>query len=159
MTTKRKPRRHSVKNPSLKKNYNSKIRQEYLDLDYVHKLDDKKKSCRLPDGTMVTELEYMAIFMKEWNSAGVGKQSEAENNKFHRTAKEVKECTDRNNHRNADEYGRAKAQGLVHKQDYETLKEFIEKTQPINPNSTEDSLIEFLDSAKELGKSGNDTKK
>jgi len=142
---KKKSRRSGVKNASLKKAYNSRIRQEYIDMDYIDKLDDTKKNCKLPDGTMVTELEYIAIFMKEWNSGGVGKQKEAKKNKFHRTAKEVKACTDRTNMRNRDQYGMAKAQNMVFKNDYEFLKEFIEKEKVVSSNYVEDALIDVLD--------------
>ena len=114
-------------------------------MDYIDKLDDTKKNCKLPDGTMVTELEYMAIFMKEWNSGGVGKQKEAKKNKLHRTAKEVKDCTDRTNRRNRDQYGMAKAQNMVFKNDYEFLKEFIEKEKVVSSNYVEDALIDVLD--------------
>jgi hypothetical protein len=148
--SKKKPLRNQIKYPSLVRKYNSRIRQEYLDADYLDKLDDSKKNVKLPDGTMVSELEYYALFMKEWNNAGVGKQSEAEKNKLHRTAKDVKDCTDRNNKRNHDQYARAKKDGLVHKVDYETLKEWIEKTQAVNGNLAEESIIEFIDAKKKL---------
>jgi len=100
-------KRKNVKHASLKKRYNSRIRQEYLDMDYIDQLDDTKKNCELPDGTMVTEMEYMSLFMKEWNNASIAEDSvkdktdeAAKENKFHRTSKEAKTCTDRNNERN-----------------------------------------------------------
>lgn len=102
-------------------------------MDYVHKLSEE-------------EATWLNDFMNEWNNAAVGKQSEAENNRFHKTAKEVKDCTDRNNHRNQDVYGRAKAQNRVHELDYETLKEFVEKKQKrSHTNLVEDMMIELLD--------------
>lgn len=143
---KQKPRRSRVPNASLKKGYNSKIRQEFIDQDYLHKLSEK-------------ELKFLDDFMSEWNNASVGKQSEAENNRFHKTAKEVKECTDRNNNRNNDVYGIAKARNLVSKQDYSALKDFIENKEPVNNNFVEDALIDFLDNAEDLKKSTDDTKK
>ena len=146
-------RRQKIKNASLNKKYNSRIRQEYIDMDYIHKLDDTIKNCKLEDGTMVTQLEYMALFMKEWNSGGVGKQAEANQNKFHRTAKEVKACTDRTNQRNRDEYGIAKARNLLHKLDYDSLKEIIEKERTVNQNYVEDAMIEYLDNSKKANDS------
>lgn len=153
----KKLRRDQVKYPSLVKKYNSRIRQEYLDLDYIDQLDDTKKNCKLPDGTMVTEMEYMALFMKEWNAAGVGKQSEAEQNAFHRTAQEVKDCTDRNNARNWDLYGnlRNKVDVKIPKLlDYEELVNHSDPdkalenqlSKEIDPRRIEDSYIEFLES-------------
>lgn len=147
MNEKKPPRRKSVKNPALNKKYNSRIRQEYIDQDYLHKLSEE-------------ELKYLNDFMSEWNNAAVGKQSEAEKNKFHKTAKEVKDCTDRNNKRNSDEYGVAKARNLVHKLDYETLKEFIENSEnKLNYNYVEDAMIDLLDDVKQLKKGINNTKK
>lgn len=146
-----------VQDKYFKKQYNSKIRQEYTDLDYIHKLDNTKKNCKLPDGTMVTEFEYMNIFMKEWNNADVGKQSEAKKNKFHRTAEEVKDCTDRNNSRNRDEYGIAKANNLVSKLEQTALGHVIDTTQAINPDKIENALIELLDQSKKLTKTSSNS--
>lgn len=156
---KAKNRRQNVPHASLKKEYNSKIRQEYIDLDYVDKLDNTKKNCKLPTGEMVTELEYMSLFMKEWNSGGVSKQSEAEKNKFHRTAEEVKTSTDRTNERNRDQYGLAKARNLMIKMDHGALNEIIEKERVINTNYVEDALIDYLDESKELNESTDDSDK
>lgn len=149
MKRKKKSQRSNIKNASIKKHYNSKIRQEYLDADYLDKLDNKIKSCKLPDGTKVTELEYYALFMKEWNNAEVGKQSKAKKNKFHRTAKDVKSCTDRNNARNRDQYGRAKAMNAMQPLEHELLKNFMENKRQANPESIEDALIDIIDLSKE----------
>lgn len=142
---KKKPPRSSVKYPSLVPRYNSRIRQEYLDADYLDKLDDTIKNVKLPDGTMVTQLGYYAVFMSEWNNAGVGSQKRPKQNKLHRTKKEVKDCTDRNNIRNNDVYGIAKKDGKTFKVDYETLKEYIEKKQIYTVNNVENAFIDYLD--------------
>jgi hypothetical protein len=152
-------KRSKTKNASLKKHLNSRVRQEYIDQDYIHKLDDKKRTHKLPDGTLVTELEWMSTFMKEWNSGGVGRQKDASDNKIHRTAKEVKTCTDRTNSRNRDQYGRAKAHKQIIKMDSEVLKDFIDRENAVNYNYIEDVIIEALDYGKKLGKSGNNSKK
>ena len=150
MSEKRKTKRSKVKHAALIPRYNSRIRQEYMDMDYIHKLDDTKEVCELPDGRKVTEKEFMSLFMKEWNNAGVAKQSEAETNVFHRTVKEVKECTDRNNFRNRDVYGRAKAQNRMNKLTYEVLTELeINKDGVENHNYVEDEMVDRLDSQEE----------
>jgi len=141
-------RHNNTKDASLKKGYNTRIRQEYIDLDYADKLDDTKKTCKLPNGKMVTELEYMSLFMKEWNNGNVGKQKDAKKNAFQRTAKDVKDCTDRTNARNRDQYGIAKARNLVHKVEATYLKEVVDSNRDINPDQVEDAMIEFLDQAK-----------
>ena len=107
---------------------------------------------------MVTELEYMEIFMKEWNNGEVGKQSTAKRNKLHRTAKKVKDCTDRTNQRNRDIYSIAKARNLVFQMDYESLKEFIEKEKVINTNYIEDNMIDILDEMKKTSYPSSDSK-
>lgn len=147
--SKSKKQSKDIQNRYFKNQYNSKIRQEYTDLDYIDKLDNTKKNVRLPDGTMVTEFEYMNIFMKEWNNADVSKQSEAKKNKLHRTAKEVKDCTDRNNARNRDVYGQARASNTLHKTEHHTLTKYMEKNRNVNEvNYVEDAMIDVLDKAK-----------
>lgn len=152
-------KRSKTKNASLKKQYNSRVRQEYIDQDYLHELDDKVKKHKLPDGTMVTELEWISVFMKEWNSGGVGKQKDAANNKIHRTAKEVKSCTDRTNQRNRDQYGRAKAHKQIIKMDSEVLKDFVDRETAVNYNYVEEAMVEALDHSEKLNKTRNNTKK
>lgn len=158
MNERKKPRRAQVKHASLKPKYNSRIRQEFLDADYIDQLDDTIKNCKLPNGEMVTELHYLSLFMEEWNNASVGKQSEAEKNVFHRTAEEVKDCTDRNNKRNGDLYGR-----LRNKADRNNNKRLIsyeamvnttdptkslenELSKDVNPQTMENAYIDFLES-------------
>lgn len=160
--TETKTRREQIEHASLKPSYNSRIRQEYIDQDYTDKLDDTVKNCKLPNGEMVTELEYLSLFMEEWNNGSVGAQADAEQNNFHRTAEEVKECTDRNNHRNADLYGilRNKADRKNNKKllSYEALTSTTmdssnhnsrmedELSKDINPASMEEAYVNFLES-------------
>lgn len=152
-----KRKRSRVENASLIKSYNSMVRQEYIDLDYINKLNSKDKTCKLPNGSFVTELEYMSIFMAEWNNGEVSKQSEAKKNKFHRTAKEVKDCTDRNNSRNRDSYGITQAKRLLTHSDPAYMNDLIDDNRNINTDNVEDSIIEFLDEAKKTSNSSQDT--
>lgn len=147
-------KRSRVSDASLVKNYNSKIRQEYLDLDYINKLDETTKNVKLPDGTMVTEKEYMSIFMAEWNNAQVGSQKNAKKNKLHRTKKLVKELTDQNNKRNNDIFGVKKAtQQLV----YSTYPMADIENDPVSTNYTEDTMIDLLDNMVKLSDTSDDT--
>lgn len=152
-------KRSKTKNASLKKQYNSRVRQEYIDQDYLHKLDDTKRTYKLPDGTLVTELEWISTFMKEWNSGGVGRQKNAKDNKIHRTAKEVKNCTDRTNSRNRDQYGRAKAHKQIIKMDSEVLKDFIDREASVSYNYVEEAIVEVLDQRKKTSKSSGESNK
>jgi hypothetical protein len=145
------------KHASLTKKNNSRIRQEYIDLDYVNELDDTVSNCELPNGDMVTEKEYMSLFMKEWNNAGVGKQEDAKDNVFHRTAKEVKDCTDRNNSRNRCTYSQFKAMGRVIHGENAVLHELNENSKMQASNSTEDALIDIIDGLNESRDSDDDS--
>lgn len=156
--SKKKPRRSKIKYPALERRMNTRIRQEYTDLDYVDKLDDTEKKHELPDGTKVTEKEWMNYFMKEWNNGSIAKDSikdktgeAAKKNKFHRTPQEAKQCTDRNNSRNNDVYGVAKARNRINDTD---IVDFESRAKYHN---TEDDIIELLDYIKESSESTDNT--
>ena len=153
-----KPKRNKIKHASLIPKYNSKIRQEYIDMDYIDKLDDTVKNCKLPNGRKVTEKEYMSIFMKEWNNAGVGKQDEARKNSFERSKKRVKESTDRNNMRNNDTWGKMRAQGRGYLHTDKQLENQLDLNREAQGiNSVEDAMIEALDNAKEFADTTDDS--
>jgi len=136
----RKKRKKENKNlKTLQKKSTKLIRQEYLDYDYLDKLNQE-------------ELEWLADFNAEYLNANVGKQSEAKKNRFHTTPELVKDCTDRNNHRNACIYGKAKARNNLIELD---IYEQIEETE--NSSNTEDCLIELLDYTKKLKKTNKNT--
>ena len=50
---------------SRKDNISKGVRQEFDDIDYWHKLDNKKPVFQLKDGTWLTEYEYLKKFMHE----------------------------------------------------------------------------------------------
>lgn len=152
-----KPKRDKIKHASLNPKYNSKIRQEYIDMDYIDKLDDTIKNCKLPNGKKVTEKEYMSIFMSEWNNAGVGKQENARSNAFERSKKRVKESTDRNNQRNNDTWGKMRAQGMGYLHTDKQLETQLNLNRELNGlNTVEDAMIDALDNAKELADTADD---
>lgn len=144
----KKQKRKKVKYPSLDPFMNTRIRQEYTDLDYIDELDDTKKTHKLPNGKMVTEMEWMAIFMDEWNNAAVPKQEEAKKGKLHRSKKRIKECTDRNNLRNNDVYGVAKARNRAHHRELATLNKIIEENNQTGSINVEDAMIDVIDKEK-----------
>lgn len=153
---KKSTRRSKIKQASLKPRFNSRIRQEYIDIDYIDDLDDTEANVKLPSGEMVTEREYMHRFMREWNNASVPKQSEPNKADLHRSKEEIKDCTDRNNRRNNDLYGQMKAQGKMMKQDLFQITNVIDDMESFNRNETEDTLIEIL-STKDLNESDDNT--
>ena len=160
-----KNKRKNMPHASLIKRVNSRIRQEYLDMDYLDKLDDTVKNCEYPDGTPCTELEYMSSFMSEWNNASIASGSvkdktgeKAKENKFHRTPEEAKTCTDRNNARNRCMLSNAKAQNMVHKEDYAIIVNWLEEKEPISNNYVEEAMVRTLDEVEKLRKAAKKTK-
>lgn len=139
----KKTRRSKVKNAALVKKYNSKIRQEYLDQDYLDQLNPE-------------ELKWLNDFMAEYNNASVGKQKDkGKNNRFHKSKKLVKDCTDRNNARNRCIHGLAKAGYVLDSVPSYELSDYIDDIEKIH--KTEDVLNELIDLKREyLGKSEDD---
>lgn len=124
-TTKTKKRR--PKDASLLPMYNPEIRQEYLDYDYLSKLSEE-------------EYEWLAAFTHEYNCAN---RNHEYKKIFKRNKEARKEHTDRNNQRNRDMYGKARAKrSLVHIQN-DTLEPlenaYLEQRNP------EDALIQMID--------------
>lgn len=138
---KKKTKRSQVKYPSLEKHYNSRVRQEYLDYDYVNELSEEEK-------------QFLEDFNKEYYNASVGKQvDEGKNNRFTKGKDAVKAAQDANNARNACLYGRAKAHGTMSKYDVKAVQEFIEDKRVPSTNNIEDALIDYLDYSQELSDS------
>lgn len=101
ITTKKRKKtpRNKVKHPGLKKQYNSKIKQEYIDFDYTRNLTEEEK-------------QWLSDFSEEYYGANLDFKN-LDNNRFHKTKVDKKACTDRNNARNRCIYGIAKATNRV----------------------------------------------
>ena len=111
----------------MKSRYNSKIRQEYLDYDYVDKLNDEEK-------------EWLNNFTAEWNNANYNHSGDIVDGSVKGDASR-KANYDRNNARNRCIYGIAKAKGAL--RDVSNLTDIIEGKQ--YDGDTEDHLIDLLD--------------
>lgn len=120
-----KKRRSKVKHLGLNNKYHSKIKQEYMDSDYVSKLSEEEK-------------QFLNDFNEEYYNANLDYKN-LENNRFNKTKKDKKDCTDRNNARNRCVYGISKVSGK--------LDEEAAAKQGGSEN-VEDALINFLDSKK-----------
>jgi hypothetical protein len=116
--------RNKVKHPGLKKQYNSRIKQEYLDCDYVNQLSEEEK-------------DFLSDFNEEYYGANLD-YKDLENNRFHKTQADKKACTDRNNARNRCLYGNVKASGR-------TVDVVVETKEEASAN-IEDALIDYIDS-------------
>lgn len=115
-------KRDTVRYPGLVKSVNSKVRQEYIDQDYINKLSDKEKK-----------------FLSDFNEEYYGGNFQHSGKKLHKK-KERKDCYNRNNARNRCLYGIAKAGGKV-------IDNIVKKEESYE---IEEEIIENLDSDKDL---------
>lgn len=125
-------------------------------MDYLDQLDDTKPVYEMPDGTMVTELEFMAIFMAEDNNANFKHKGP----KLITDPEERKKVYNKNNARNRCTYGITKARNLMLPKTHEELQGLIEsEASGATINYVEDAMIDFLEDINDLSDSSNDTDK
>lgn len=92
-----KSRRDGVKYPGLEGRFFSRVKQEYHDIDYAHKLNEKEKA-------------WMNSFMEE----DLGANFDHRGKKIYKNSNPKRKASyRRNNYRNLDMYGQAKVQGKV----------------------------------------------
>ena len=134
----KKTRRSEVKYPALDSDFMPKVRQEYFDLDYIDQLDDTEKNVALPDGTMVTEKEWMNKFMNEELNASF----KNDGTDLAQTKEEKRRAYSKNNARNRCLYGVTKINGLLQNED---VPIFNDNNDISNYELTEDAMIADLD--------------
>lgn len=130
---KRKTKRSQLEFPGLVKGATSRIRQEYLDQDYIDRLSPQDK-------------DWLNRFNEEWLGANFKHPGDT----IHKTDAARKEIYNRNNARNRDLLGQLKAQNKL--MNSEVVKEMLEKeelTQNVTPDDIENVLIEFIDKMNE----------
>lgn len=127
MSDQEKKRRSKVKYPALTKKYNSRIRQEYLDQDYLDELSPE-------------EMTWLNQFMEEYNNSSFKNDGSNIDN----SAEGRKAAYDRTNARNRCLYGRLKLNNATDKVvDYEEVIHALDEQQVIN--NVEDSYIEYME--------------
>lgn len=129
----KKTKRSQLEFPGLVKGATSRIRQEYLDQDYIDQLSPEEK-------------DWLNRFNEEW----LGANFKHPGKKIHKGDAARKEIYNRNNARNRDLLGQARAQNKL--MNSEVVKEMLEKeelTQNVNPDDIENALIEYIDKKKE----------
>lgn len=140
---KKKTKKRRPEYAALNPRYISKIKQEYLDIDYTQQLNDKEK-------------KWLNDFMAEHLNAEVPAQRDAKKSRFHKSKKKVKQVTDANNARNRDSFSQTRAQGrLMYLSNESMSKHFDSKVGNI-ANETEDNLIGIMDNV--AGKLENEVK-
>lgn len=134
-------RRSKAKYPSLKKKFNSRIKQEKIDFDYLDQLSP-------------SELDWLAKFMEEENSASFKNDgtdlntSKEDRKKIYDRNNAANRCLHGNLKNKADRYNNKKLlsyEVLVNATDTSKSLE-NELSKDINPNSMEDAYIDFLES-------------
>lgn len=123
--------RSKVPYPALNKKYNPKVRQEYIDQDYLEKLN--------PD-----EMAWMNKFMEEFNNAKFNNDE----TDLDQSAEGRKAAYDRNNARNRCLYSQLKVRRMNDKLlNYDEAIGIIEDQQDkaTAPGYLEDQYIEFMD--------------
>lgn len=128
---KKKTKRSRVKYPALDPSYMPKVRQEFLDIDYLNQLSPKEK-------------EWLNKFMEEHLNASF------KNNKtdLTKTKEQKKKIYNQNNARNRDLYAISKANGLLQLESSASKREII-NTHSSGYNLTEDTLIDKIDNPDE----------
>lgn len=120
----------------LKKKSTRLIRQEFMDYDYIDDLSPKDK-------------QWLANFTAEYYNASVGKQSdEGKANHFMKSKEEVKDCTDRNNWRNNDVFGKAKAHNNLYSGMGDLAADSVRKKY-LKQHEVEEAMVELLDYKRE----------
>lgn len=129
---KKKTTRSQKKNPALISRFNSRIRQEYLDYDYLDKLSEK-------------DLKWLNDFTEEENNARFNHDGK----KFNTSTSSKKVIYDKNNARNRCTHSIAKRNNALIMTDSPTILRYKERKQEVGDiNEMEDALIEYLDAKK-----------
>lgn len=129
---KKSAKKRRPENASLIPRYISKIKQEYLDYDYLSQLNDKEK-------------KWLADFTAEWLNAEVPSQKNAKQSKFAKSKKQVKKITDMNNQRQRCATSQMRAQGRLMYLSNENMSDIFDSKKNNKFNETENNLVKLID--------------
>lgn len=118
--------REKVNFPALEKKFNLKTRQDQLDFDYVHKLNDKEK-------------EFLNNFVEEEVHANLKHKGKILN----KAKKHKKRIYDSNNARNRCQYTISKATGILYDLDYANQAKTLDAEEMINQELRMQTLTEI----------------
>lgn len=123
--------RNKVSHPALNKKYNPKVRQEYIDYDYLDKLSGEEKN-------------WLNKFSEEYINAKFNNDE----TDLDQTPEGRKAAYDRNNARNRCLYSQLKVRRMNDKLlNIDDVINIVEdqQGQDLSPNYMEDTYIEFMD--------------
>jgi len=125
-----KTKRSKQKYPALVKKFNSRVRQEYTDFDYLSQLNDE-------------QLQFLNKFVEEEINVSFKKDG----TDFNKTDEERKAIYNKNNARNRCLYGRQRNRvGVTKMLNYEDSVDLIELEQENANDFIEDAMIDYMDS-------------
>jgi hypothetical protein len=129
-----KSRRDKAKHPNLQARYSPRIRSEYIDYDYLDKLDEEA-------------LAYLNKFTGEFHGASFA-HDETDIQSYQKYGKD---CNDRNNSANRDTYGKLRSRTNNFKAKlvgYDNMLSDIENklSSEINPANMENAYVDFIES-------------
>lgn len=130
----KKSRRKTAKNPALQKQYTPRVRQEYLDYDYLDQLNEE-------------ELAWLNKFTEEYLNASF-KRDDTDIQLYEKYGKD---SNDRNNSRNRDLYGNLKNKDNKFQNkkllNYDNIISDIENdmSRELDPSYIENTYVEFLE--------------
>ena len=116
----------------------SKVKQEYLDIDYLSKLSPKDQL-------------WLADFMAETLNAEV-KSKTRKQNRFHKSKESVKDVYDKNNARQRDSFGQMRAQGRLMYLSNENMSEYFDTEKTNLQNDQENAMVDLIDQKRALEK-------
>lgn len=119
-------KRSKINNPGLKPNYNSKIRQEYLDYDYLDKLSPE-------------DLKWLNSFSEEY----LGTNFNHPGKKLFKSKAKKRELYNQNNARNRCLFSQTRAKGGLTMIGEDSISKYEKYDESIYFN--EDDMIDYLD--------------
>lgn len=129
MSDQKRKRRSNVKHPALHKRYNPKVRQEYIDYDYLDKLNPE-------------ELDWLNKFSEEYINA----RFQGDETDIDKSPEGRKAAYDRNNARNRCLYSQLKVRRMNDKLlNYDDVVNIVEETQELPPSYIEDAYLDYMD--------------
>lgn len=139
-----KTKRSKQKYPALVKKYNSRVRGEYTDFDYLDQLNEE-------------ELAFLNKFVEEEINASFKKDG----TDFNKTDEERRAIYNKNNARNRCFYGLQRNRvGATKMLNFEDSVDLIESEQEQQIDAIENAMIEYMDSLNqptEFGESADNT--
>lgn len=124
-------RRDKIKHPMLEKRFNSRVKQEQLDADYLHKLSEE-------------ELDWYNKFLNEFVNASFSDDG----TDLHTEPEHRKERYDANNARHRCLYGRIRNKvGHTKLINYDLIKNVVEEElgKDATADAVEDAVISLID--------------